>query len=149
MGKTVTVLDEDNILHTLIVRKQGEAYSVIENYGASSGFNSSPFFPRVEEAVEYFTAHVISANCAKQFEKAPLEHQQKILQYIREHFVAGTTKRKSSVYSSYGLKHVVERGIGEYVSNGELKGAMLKAGFTVDPQTKLSDINWGFSLKKL
>lgn len=47
--------------------------------------------------------------------------------------------------SSYKLKHLMEKDIGFYVSNGELKGAMLKAGYkpkNVDEQ------NWYFKISK-
>lgn len=39
------------------------------------------------------------------------------------------SKNILEVPSSYGIKHLVERGMGEYVSNGELIAAMLICGF--------------------
>ncbi|WP_432755893.1 hypothetical protein [Staphylococcus pseudoxylosus] len=57
-------------------------------------------------------------------------------------------------HSSYGLKHVFERryrdelsGIfeGSYVTNGQFKGAMLKAGFEVKDKEQL---NWHFNVSE-
>ncbi|MDW4079552.1 hypothetical protein ACUXJ9_001486 [Staphylococcus caledonicus] len=54
-------------------------------------------------------------------------------------------------HSSYGLKHVFERKYrkalsgtfeGSYVTNGQFKGAMLKAGFDVKDKSRL---NWHFN----
>jgi hypothetical protein len=43
--------------------------------------------------------------------------------------------------TSYGLKHAAEDDLGVYISNGELKGAMVAAGFKAsDPR----DQNWHF-----
>lgn len=53
--------------------------------------------------------------------------------------------------SSYGLKHVFERIYsealsgtfeGSYITNGQFKGAMMKAGFKVKDETRL---NWHFN----
>ncbi|WP_394868173.1 hypothetical protein [Staphylococcus borealis] len=56
--------------------------------------------------------------------------------------------------SSYGLKHVFERRYREalsgtlessYVTNGQFKGAMLKAGFNVKDKSQL---NWHFNVSE-
>jgi hypothetical protein len=43
--------------------------------------------------------------------------------------------------TSYGLKHAAEDDLGVYISNGQLKGAMLTAGFKA---SDLRDQNWHF-----
>lgn len=57
-------------------------------------------------------------------------------------------------HSSYGLKHVFERRYcdalsgpfeGSYVTNGQFKGAMLKAGFEVKDKEQL---NWHFNVSE-
>ena len=57
-------------------------------------------------------------------------------------------------HSSYGLKHVFETEYrkkledtfeGSYITNGQFKGAMLKAGFDVKDKTQL---NWHFNLSE-
>ncbi|MDS3939792.1 hypothetical protein RJC27_04245 [Staphylococcus epidermidis] len=57
-------------------------------------------------------------------------------------------------HSSYGLKHVFEAEYskklegtfeGSYITNGQFKGAMLKAGFDVKDKTQL---NWHFNLSE-
>ena len=90
---------------------------------------------------------IINDNLSYNFDCEPQEKQEKVLAWIQQHFrkgVQGNAKR----YSSYFLKHVVERGIGTYVGNGELKGAMLKAGFTPTKVCASYDINWEFVLQR-
>ncbi len=90
----------------------------------------------------------IGHNDARQFDLSSEEKQRKVLEYIKAHFTPGI-RGNSKNYSSYYLKHVVETGIGEYVGNGELKGAMLKAGYKYTKDTLENEINWGFILQKL
>jgi hypothetical protein len=46
--------------------------------------------------------------------------------------------------SSYGLKHDFERDTEIYVTNGQFKGAMLKAGY--EPEF-YDELNWGFKAR--
>ena len=39
------------------------------------------------------------------------------------------SKKLCKTVSSYGIKHIVERAMGEYVGNGELIAAMILCGF--------------------
>ena len=48
-------------------------------------------------------------------------------------------------HTSYGFKHVAERILGFYVSNSDMKRAMIDAGFKADPMS-LYDINWSFNV---
>jgi hypothetical protein len=89
---------------------------------------------------------IINHNHPQAFEKESHEKQELVLAWIRNNFRAGTRSNAES-YSSYFLKHVVEDGIGEYVGNGELKGAMLKAGFVRGKDSEEYDTNWGFTLQ--
>lgn len=52
---------------------------------------------------------------------------EKIANYIAPRFEK--SNRLCKKISSYGLKHIVERDMGEYVGNGELIAAMLLCGF--------------------
>lgn len=45
--------------------------------------------------------------------------------------------------SSYGLKHLCEESIGVYVSNEEIKAAMISKGFMVDD---CNNLNWHFNI---
>lgn len=54
------------------------------------------------------------------------------------------SKRINKKISSYGLKHIVERCMGEYVGNGELIAAMLLCGF----EYEADGINAWFNLDK-
>ena len=48
--------------------------------------------------------------------------------------------------SSYRLKHLFEQVVHEYLSNGQLKMAMLKAGYKpLDP----TELNWHFKIRKV
>ncbi|SPF47575.1 conserved hypothetical protein [Candidatus Desulfosporosinus infrequens] len=48
--------------------------------------------------------------------------------------------------SSYRLKHLFEQVVHEYLSNGQLKMAMLKAGYKPLDQ---SELNWHFKIRKV
>lgn len=48
---------------------------------------------------------------------------------VHDWLVVNVTAIKSPTAGSYGMKHVVEAALGEYVSNGELIGAALMAGY--------------------
>lgn len=61
---------------------------------------------------------------------------------IRKYFVKTNTANK--FHSSYGLKHILEKHIGEYVSNGELIYAMHLEGFKIYRQ----DINCLFNVRE-
>lgn len=53
-------------------------------------------------------------------------------------------KNINNSFCSYGLKDIYERGLnGQYVTNGEFKGAMLVAGFKV---ADVSSVNWSFNV---
>jgi hypothetical protein len=53
------------------------------------------------------------------------------------------TKTINKSHSSYGLKHIVEKKIGKYVTNGELIYAMYLEGFDI----KRQNINCYFNIK--
>jgi hypothetical protein len=59
------------------------------------------------------------------FYDMPEDQRQQLLAWVQENVAA---RRGKGMLDSYLLKHVAERRIGFYVSNGELKGAMLEAG---------------------
>ncbi|MGE7667383.1 hypothetical protein ACQKMN_16915 [Ureibacillus composti] len=72
-------------------------------------------------------------------QKAKLQHW--IDRYIKPHQV----KKYNPYHSSYGLKHLFEQQGGFYITNGQLKGAMLAAG--LEPET-YSKRNWIFKIGK-
>lgn len=58
-------------------------------------------------------------------------------------FVRGNFRKIKSLnykHSSYGLKHIAERTIGRYVSNGELIAAMILQGYNYKPYGKINAI---------
>ena len=59
-----------------------------------------------------------------------LSDQQKaeLREWINAHL--GKTKTNNRLHTSYGLKHLVESRVGFYVSNDDMKAAMLDCGFT-------------------
>ena len=65
----------------------------------------------------------------KEGNETPLskEKVEKVADWIAPRFDKSTKICKD--YSSYGLKHTVEKNMKEYVSNGELIAAMLLCGF--------------------
>ena len=90
---------------------------------------------------------MVQSSLPHAFVQKPSEKQAAVLGWIRAHLRPGT-RGKAKRYSSYQLKHVVERAIGAYVGNGELKGAMLQAGYIPSVGTDMYDINWDFVLER-
>jgi len=76
-------------------------------------------------------------NDPNEFYKLDKNTQQKLLDWIDSNL----TERKyfNHKITSYGLKHMLPF----YVTNGEFKGAMLKAGFKVLDKTEM---NWHFNV---
>lgn len=72
-----------------------------------------------------------------QIDKTKLEH---IISFIEMWFDKTKSIRKKQ--SSYGLKHLVERNINTYVSNGELIASMIICGY----KYKVDGINCYFNV---
>lgn len=72
------------------------------------------------------------------------DQQQKIIDWCEDNIY--WRKTYNMEISSYKLKHFCEHDVGFYVSNGQLKGAMLMAGFL--PKNRL-DKNWFFKIQTL
>src|SRR5216684_901588 len=87
-------------------------------------------------------------NHPKMFDLQIPMKQAKIMAAVRRLFEPGTQGTKKR-YSSYYLKHVIEHEIGEYVGNGEAKGAMLQAGFPLAKGDDALMLNCDFILKRL
>ena len=81
------------------------------------------------------------------FDNLPIERQNHLLQWISENLIPVETF--NIYHTSYGLKHKYEAQTRDandnYVTSGEFKGAMLKAGFKVKDE---SDLNWNFNISK-
>jgi hypothetical protein len=52
---------------------------------------------------------------------------------VHDWLLANITPIKTPTRGSYGLKHVAERALGDYVANGELIAAALMAGYPMRP----------------
>lgn len=81
--------------------------------------------------------------------KAEYEHLSKdmkeLLSWWLNEFVR-PEKHFNHIQSSYRLKHLFEQVVHEYLSNGQLKMAMLKAGYKpLDP----TELNWHFKIRKV
>lgn len=66
-----------------------------------------------------------------------------VINWCKDNFIKGTSVYKD--YSSYYYKHVFEKDLGIYLTNGQFKAAMLLAGFECDDVEKL---NWNFKILK-
>lgn len=73
----------------------------------------------------------------------PEDEQRIVMDWIRDNLLP----RKTILYerTSYGLKHLLERDTGIYLTNNEFKDAMLFAGYEPsDP----NEINWTYGISK-
>ena len=74
------------------------------------------------------------------YEKLAPAEQAALLEWIR---LAIKPAKTIAPNTSYGIKHDFES-VGFYISNGQLKGAMLTAGYApVDPD----ELNWEFKIR--
>lgn len=84
-----------------------------------------------------------------QFERRHPHDQDALLSWVHDNVVPTTRGRPSRGYrsfhgTSYGLKHLAETHLGHYVSNGDMKGAMLAAGYEpIDPVVR----NWRWRIR--
>lgn len=72
--------------------------------------------------------HLDDSECVEQFKKKDAEFQEKVIQWAESRLVK--MKTKNPRVTSYGLKHICENAIGQYVHNDEMKAAMILCGFT-------------------
>ena len=76
------------------------------------------------------------------FTELPEEKQKEALDILKTWFIKST--KTSRRHTSYSMKHWLEDAIGLYVSNNQLKDAMLMLGFEPgDPD----ELNWYFKVK--
>ena len=75
------------------------------------------------------------------------DHSETDQHIVMDWIVNNLVPRKTVLYesSSYGLKHILERDTGIYLTNNEFKDAMLLAGF--EPANP-NDINWYYRISK-
>jgi len=75
-------------------------------------------------------------NEPERFHELPEDERDAIRAWVRENLV-----RRRKRLSSYALKHMAEKALGAHVGNGEMKGAMLEAGYKPINTTRKSGIN--------
>lgn len=74
------------------------------------------------------------------------EYQKYVLhEWIKKHLEPYKIKTYQPHHSSYSLKHLFQRSGGFYVTNGQFKAGMLKAGFI---PKEFGAKNWTFKLGK-
>lgn len=69
--------------------------------------------------------------------------QDLILQWVRENFIPSEKVLRD--WTSYGLKHILEKDLKLYLSNNQFKDAMLMCGF--EP-FKADELNWKFRISR-
>lgn len=79
-----------------------------------------------------------------EFDAMTKEQQEEIVSLIRLGMIA--VDRFNTRHTSYGLKHYFEKYLERgYITNGQFKGAMLKAGFKAKDQEQQ---NWAFNISE-
>lgn len=76
------------------------------------------------------------------FDELSVERQRFLLDWIEKNLLP--IKSFNAKHTSYGLKQWISED-NEYFTNGEFKGAMLKAGYKVQDKTAL---NWIFNVSE-
>lgn len=71
------------------------------------------------------------------------EEQNAVFRWIKENILP--RKTPLPYCSSYGIKHILQRDIGVYLTNNEFKDAMLLCGFYPVEEGKL---NWTYRISK-
>lgn len=71
------------------------------------------------------------------------EEQEKVMAWIHENILSRKTPLLSR--SSYGIKHLLERDTGIYMTNNQFKDAMLLCGFYLVDEHLL---NWNYRISK-
>ena len=75
------------------------------------------------------------------------DHPQEEIDAIMNWISNSIAPRKTPLggHTSYGIKHLLERDTGIYLTNNEFKDAMLQAGYEpVDP----NELNWHYRISK-
>lgn len=72
--------------------------------------------------------HYDDRECLERFRQKDSVYQEKILHWAETRLEKMKTKNDN--VSSYGLKHICEKAIEQYVSNDDMKAAMELCGFT-------------------
>lgn len=80
-----------------------------------------------------------------QFENLSVEKQNEVLEWIKQNLVP--IKSFNPKHDSYELKHLVRFSDGKrpYLTNGQFKGAMLRAGYRVQD---MNAQNWKFNISE-
>ena len=80
-----------------------------------------------------------------QFENLSVEQQNEVLEWIKQNLVP--IKSFNPKHDSYELKHLVRFSDGKrpYLTNGQFKGAMLRAGYRVQD---MKAQNWKFNISE-
>lgn len=87
----------------------------------------------------------IDRNHPDDFKNLDLQQQETLIHWVK--FNLGRSERYYKKASSYTLKHYFEQSPeGFYITNGQLKGAMLAADYTVKDTTEK---NWYFKVSPL
>jgi hypothetical protein len=89
-----------------------------------------------------------AGNAPEAFDGLTPLKQAQLRAWIRANLEATRRVGDGQYSHSYGLKHLAEKSLGWYVSNGELKGAMLAEGYRWEPcdgTPKDPNPNWVFN----
>ncbi len=79
----------------------------------------------------------------KESKEVKIEELADIIEFINTHF--NMIKNINTRHSSYGLKHILERSMGKYISNGELITAMIICGYK-HKRYRLNGLNCYFNV---
>ena len=108
-----------------------EIYTIIKD---GHPYTYSGFKYLRPEDKQHDDSHLIS--------ELPEDKYQEALDTLKGWFIK--TSKTTLRHTSYGYKHWLEDEIGYYISNNQLKDAMLKLGF--EP-SNYSELNWCFKVK--
>lgn len=87
------------------------------------------------------TVHTVHDD--EHFDDLSIDNQELVTDWLLDNLIPRETEL--SERTSYGMKHILERHTGVYLTNNQFKEAMLRCGFY---PTEVDALNWCFALSK-
>lgn len=143
--------------------KYQEIEDLIKEYPDITSLQLAEKLSLSKEGIKYYIAKMKEANLVRRegsnvsgryilvndedrpadFNNLEIDIKSQIITWCKTHFIK--TETFNLKHTSYGLKHILQRQDGTYLTNGQFKAAMLLAGFSCKDNSAL---NWCFDISE-